>query len=313
MPDANTSHITILLACYKGEAFLREQLASIAGQSHRNWSLIVSDDGSKDRSRDIVRGFAATHGTDRVRLIDGPRQKTAGNFLHLIGFAPAGMIAFCDQDDVWLPDKLERATAILQPAEGPAHYAARTIICDAELRSLTGSRFFTRPLGFRNALVQACMAGNCSVFNAAAAALLKAAAPSAQKAGILSHDWWAYQVISGADGALFHDRKPALYYRQHGRSEVGRNDTGKALFHRFGQLFAGEYGRWLHDNFTALTGARDLLSAENRELLDRFGEILELPGPQAVKAMLNLGLYRQTIPGSTALYTAAALGKFQRP
>lgn len=312
-PTPAEPHIAILLASYRGGSFLGEQLASLVAQSHQNWSLIISDDGSTDDTIAIATAFAATRPEGQVRLISGPKAGATQNFLHLLQAAPAGvMLAFSDQDDVWFPDKLTRAIRALQPHSGPAHYAARTIICDDALNELTGSRFFKRPFGFRNALIQACMAGNTSVFNSSAAALLQQAAAAARAAVIESHDWWAYQLMSGAGATLIHDAEPALFYRQHGRSEMGRNDTIRAMTARLGQLFQGDYGGWLYANHAALHAARDLLTPENRDILDGFGRALTLPGPQAAWAFRELGLYRHTTPGTAAFYAAATLGRLQQ-
>lgn len=313
--DVITPHpIVILLASYQGAAFIEAQLNSIADQTHGDWSLLVSDDGSRDETRTIVDQFAASQGAGKVRLIDGPRAGATRNFLHLIQQAPPDHpIAFCDQDDVWFPDKIARALDAMTGTKGAAHYAARTVITDPQLQPVTESRRFKRPFGFRNALVQACMAGNTSVFNAEAAALLKAGAESAEAACIESHDWWAYQLTSGAGARLIHDADPALFYRQHPRSEMGRNDTAGAMAKRLGKLFAGNYGDWLHANLAALMPMRDRLTPENRQILDGFAGALEKSGPQTARIMRRLGLYRHTTTGTAALYTAASLGKLAQP
>lgn len=311
LPQTQDTPVTILLASYRGAAFIGAQLDSIAAQSFQHWRLIVSDDGSSDGTRDIVENFAASCRDGQVQLIDGPRRGATQNFLHLLSVAPEGMIAFCDQDDVWFPDKLARAVGALAPHRGPAHYAARTIIADAALTPMVESRHFPRPLGFRNALVQAIMAGNTSVFNAEAAAILQRCVRPAQAYDIPSHDWWAYQVASGAGAALIHDVKPVLFYRQHAQSEMGRNDTIGALSQRMAMLLAGEYGGWLATNQAALDAVRSEFLPENRRILDRFGEVLRRPGPLAAATMARLGLYRQTRAGTAALFAAALLGRLR--
>nr|WP_242690107.1 glycosyltransferase family 2 protein [Paracoccus fontiphilus] len=312
LPQASAVPVTILLASYRGAAFIGAQLQSIAGQTHRNWRLIVSDDGSDDGTRDIVAAFAAAHPAGQVRLIDGPGRGATQNFLHLLSAAPEEMIAFCDQDDIWFPDKLSRAVEALSAHDGPAHYAARTIITDADLRPVAESRHFPRPLGFRNALVQAIMAGNTSVFNARAAAILRRCIRPAQANDIPSHDWWAYQVTAGAGAALIHDPRPALFYRQHARSEMGRNDTVRAMSQRIGMLLAGNYGGWLATNHAALDAVRPELLAENRALLDRFGAALRQSAPAAALSMARIGLYRQTRAGTSAFYAAALMGRLRQ-
>lgn len=316
MPSSTsaTSPVVILLASYDGAAYLPAQLDSIAAQSFPNWSLLISDDGSTDGTRDIAAGFAASRPPGQVRVIDGPRQGATQNFLHLIEATQAGTaLAFCDQDDVWHVDKLARAMAALSGHDGPAHYAARTIICDENLAPLTESRHFNRPFGFRNALVQACMAGNTSVFNPAAADLLKRGAAAARAAQIESHDWWAYQLTAGAGAKILRDPDPVLLYRQHGRSEMGRNDTLPAMTKRVGQLFEGSYGAWLGRNCEALERAAHLLTSENAAILSEFRRSLHQPGPLAATTFRRLGLYRHTRAGTLALYSAAALGRLRQP
>lgn len=315
MPAGRTGtgppRIVILMAVYQGARFLQAQLDSIALQTYRHWSLIASDDGSTDGSREILAGFSANY-PGRVTLIEGPKGGATQNFLHLLQQAPEGhYISFCDQDDWWLPDKLSRAVAMLQSVQGPGHYAARTLICDEDLHPLTGSRYFARPFGFRNALIQACMAGNTSIFNEPAARILRAGAGAAAEAGVTAHDWWAYQLMSGSAAQIIRDDSPALLYRQHEQSEMGRNDTARALIRRLGLLADGNFGCWLSANHQALTAAPSLTD-ENRRILQEFGAALHLPGPRAARVFRRLGLYRHTVPGTAAFYAAAAAGRLRQ-
>ncbi|TJZ92604.1 glycosyltransferase [Paracoccus gahaiensis] len=300
-------HVVILLASYQGAGHLDVQLDSIAAQSHEAWSLIVSDDGSTDGTRDGVHRFAARHAAGRVTLVDGPRRGATQNFLSLLKQVPPGALAaFCDQDDQWHPDKLSRAVEALASGAGPAHYAARTIITDATLHPIAESRHFHRPLGFRNALVQACMAGNTSVYNPAAVQLLQRAAPHAQQAEVVAHDWWAYQVTSAFGARILHDPRPALLYRQHPRSEVGRNDTLPALTARLRKLLAGDFGTWLQANHASLDPLD--LPPDSRTSLDHLHRMLTGPGPQALWAMRQGRFYRQTRAGTAALALSALSG-----
>ncbi|AGT10133.1 glycosyltransferase [Paracoccus aminophilus] len=304
--------ITIALASYQGARFLREQLDSIAGQDHRNWNLLVSDDGSDDGTREIAESFLREgHGTGG-RIIDGPKAGATHNFLALAQKAdPDGWLAFSDQDDVWLPDKLSRAAAFLSAQSGPAIYAARTTICDEDLNVLSPAPAFMRPLTFRNALIQACLPGNTIVANSAALRLMQAAAPAAAAADVISHDWWAYQLLSGAGAAIRRDTAQVLLYRQHPENVMGRNDTAKAKAARLGMLTDGRYADWLARNQRALEGAEHLLTPENRILLRRFGKMLTQAGPAAMIEFLRMGLYRQSRPGTLAVWGTTALGRLR--
>ena len=303
-------HVVILLATYQGAAHLQQQLDSLAAQTHADWSLIASDDGSTDATPAILARFADAHPRGRVRIVPGPRAGATANFLSLLEQVPEGAFAaFCDQDDLWFPPKLQRAVAALADLTGPGHYAARTIITDAHLTPLTPSRRFLRPLSFRNALVQACMAGNTSVFDPQAVRLLQRAAPDARRAGILSHDWWAYQVTAGHGATLIHDPEPSLLYRQHARSEVGRNDTLPALAARLRQLMAGDFGDWLRTNHDSLAPLD--LTPDARRTLAHLHDALTARAPQAVMALRRGGFYRQTRAGTAALYLSAMAGRLK--
>ena len=312
-PTPNPPPITILMAVRDGAAFLPEQLDSFAAQTHEAWDLIVSDDGSRDDSRAVIQHFAARHPAGRVRLIEGPRRGATANFLHLLGAAaPGRMLAFSDQDDVWHRDKLARAAAALSDRQGPAHYSARTMICDQDLTPLSVSPRFRRPFGLRNALIQACTAGNTSVFNAEAATLLRAGAAAADAAGIVAHDWWAYQLLSAAGAAILKDDRPVLQYRQHGRNAMGRNDTARERLRRLTMLFDGQFGAWLSANHRALMGAANLLRPDNLSVIEEFGAALSMPGPRAARRFAGLGLYRHDRAGTAAFYAAAATGRLRR-
>lgn len=197
--------VTILLCTATGGArFLPAQLASFLEQSHADWSLWISDDGSTDGSRAIAEAFRDAHAETRdIRLIDGPRQGAAANFMSLLCHPdlPGGLVALSDQDDVWQPDKLERAARRLSAAapERPALYGAQSVHVDEALRPIGASRPPRRAPGFANALSQNIVSGHSAAMNGAALSLVRAAGPPA---GIVYHDWWLYQLISGAGGAL---------------------------------------------------------------------------------------------------------------
>lgn len=303
--------ITIVLASFNGARYIPAQLDSILAQTDTDWRLIVSDDGSDDGTQGIVRDYAAR--TDgRISLIAGPGRGATANFLHLIDKAdPAGWIAFCDQDDVWNPDKLARARDYLARQSGPAVYAARTTICDENLRELAPAPHFPGPFGFRNALIQACLPGNTTVANAGALALLRQAAPAADAAGVISHDWWVYQILSGAGARIHRDAARVLLYRQHLDNVMGRNDTAEARAARASMLFDGRFADWLRRNQAALEPVADLLLPENREVLRGFGGLLASAGPGALARFLGLRLYRQSRGGTAAVMAAALAGRLR--
>ena len=300
--------VTIVMATYQGERFLNEQLSSIAAQTHRNWRLFVSDDGSTDKTRAIVRELGEAR-RNEVDLVDGPRKGFVANFLTSLCQAPeTDYYAFSDQDDLWEPDKLERALSILEktPKDKPALYCGRTCITDASGRPTGLSPAFLRPPSFGNALVQSIGGGNTMVMNHAARALLRAAGPDID---VVSHDWWTYQLVSGAGGAVHYDLEPKLRYRQHATNLMGANNTFGARCKRIRLLFKGRFKQWTDRNVRALSQVRHLLTHENRALLDSLIEVRSGPLPRNLLTLYRSGIYRQTWPNNIGLIMATAFGK----
>lgn len=303
--------VTICLALHDGGRHIAEQLASLAALEG-DWRLIVSDDASRDDGPAIVRAFAATRGAGQVVLVSGPARGAARNFLHLLDLAPADRpLAFCDQDDVWLPRRLTAGLAGLTGVSGPAVHLGHTLVCDEALRPQSRGPAHRRRPGFHNALVQAGGPGNAMTLNPAAVALLKHARPAAVPAGIHAHDWWVYQIVTGCGGAWLTSDEVVLLYRQHDRNVIGRNDTARAALRRAAMLVDGTFAGWLDGNLRALAGAAKLLTPENRALLAATERALRAPGPRAAARLHRLGLRRDTVRGTAALLAAAAAGRLR--
>lgn len=304
-------HVSILLAHYNGAALLSDQLESLASQTHRDWSLIISDDGSSDGWLSVARDFAASYPDRQTLLSNGPRRGFAQNFLSLVEFAgpTVPFAAYCDQDDVWLPDKLERAIKALRsiPSGQPALYCGRTMVCDRALRPIGPSPLFRRAPDFANALVQNIGGGNTMVLNRPALDLLQ---DTRHHAGaIVSHDWWTYQLIAGAGGKVIYDPEPTLLYRQHPGNMIGANASFPARLSRLRRMLTGEFRGWNDANCSALRRAAHWLTPEARVTLDCFQSSRNGKFGARLRALHDAGIYRQTTRGQIALWIAAALKK----
>ncbi len=302
------THVTILLATYNGGRMLQPQLDSFLRQTHKDWSLIVSDDGSTDDTRDTVQEFARLHPNKRITLIRGPQNGSAQNFLSLLRAAGGTpFIAFSDQDDVWLADKLARAIDALQGCEGPAGYGSSTIIADTDLTPLRFSLKIRKTPSFANALVQNIAGGNTMVFNRAAMDKLQ---PASRLAGrIVAHDWWCYQIVTGIGGDLIFDPIPGLLYRQHSANQIGANDTVPAMVARLRRLADGEFSKSLDAQFAALEAAKHWLSDDAIRALETCRALRSTTMSERLAAYLHSGIHRQTARGSLALVVAALLGR----
>lgn len=310
---AEAEQVLILMAVYNGAACLPEQLESIAGQAYKNWQLLASDDGSSDISAKVLQAFAVQH-PGQVTCLEGPEHGAAQNFLFLIRKAaerlsPSGWLAFSDQDDIWLSERLSRGVSALEnySNDEPALYCSRTWITDHQLKGRRLSDARPRSPSFRNALVQNIAPGNTILLNPAAAQL--AAAAAAEVSDIVMHDWWIYQLITGVGGVVVHDDRPTLLYRQHAGNQIGANDRIWARLKRVHQLVCGDFQSWNAQNIVALRASAHRLCPENRALLEDFVAMRGHALPRRLLAMARLRLYRQSLPSQLALWLAAMLGR----
>lgn len=303
--------VAILLALYNGEKHLMAQLQSYVSQSHKDWSLIISDDGSGDASLKIAHQFARRLPDKTITFQSGPKAGFVANFLSLLRAVGPDVpfAALSDQDDVWLEDKLKRAIRQLQeqPEGMPVIYCSRTIICTQDLVEIEPSRSITKPPSFANALVQNIAAGNTIVLNRAALDIVQPASLLASTAEC--HDWWIYQIITGAGGQVIYDPQPSVKYRQHAGNQIGSNAGAGAGFKRLRQMFNGTYQGWNAGNITALNNSRVSLTPEGRKALDAFARARKQGFWGRLKGLHTSGAYRQTTIGHWGLWVAAALGR----
>lgn len=315
-PDASADRggaprVTVLLATWNGAANLREQLDSYRHQTVAPDRLIVSDDGSSDETLAILAEFAASDPGFAVDLHRGPRRGGARNFLSLLAAVPEGtdFIALSDQDDVWLPDKIARGVRLLSalPAGHPVLVGGRSYVCDAALGNRRLSPLPRRAPAFRHALVQNFAGGNTMMLNRAATDLLRAAAPEALR--VVVHDWWIYQMISGAGGTVLFDEAPLLLYRQHGGNQIGANAGVEAKIRRLRWMLRGRFRRWNAINLSALRASAHRFTPENRAILEDFARLQRAGLFDRLAILHRLGLYRQGLEGTLSLWLAALLGR----
>jgi len=300
--------ITILLCTHNGSRFLAAQLASLEGQSHQNWRLVVSDDGSSDDTLAIIQHFAQRV-AQPVELREGPRQGPSANFLALATDPdiPGDYFAFCDQDDVWHREKLSRALAWMQtlPQETAAVYGARTRLVCAGGKPLGYSRRFSRPPSFGNALLQSIAGANTMLFNRSTKQLFEAAGPL----NVISHDWWAYQLVCGSGGIVHYDPEPGLDYRQHSNNRIGANRGPRAQLKRLRMVLNNGFVIWNDVNLAALQNCRHLLTGEARALIDTYAAMRNGSLWARLTAFAKSPMRRQTLLGNIALLIAVALNK----
>ena len=302
--------VVILMGTMNGARFLPEQLDSLQAQTHQNWFLIASDDGSTDDTLRILKAYQAKWPAGKLIIKEGPKQGFCVNFLSMAcdPNIKADFYAFCDQDDVWLPAKLDVALQNIaqnQEENVPYVYGGRTTYVNENLKKIGCSPLFAFPRTFRNALIQSIAGGNTMVFNQSAKIAL-------EKVGLVqhpSHDWWIYQLITGVGGEVFYDSIPQVLYRQHKNALVGGNNSFLARVERISMVFKGEFRRWSDQNIAILSAAQPLLTHGSRETLELFKKMRNARLKDRFRLMEVAGLYRQTWRGTISLVLAALLRK----
>ena len=222
------SLIDILMATYNGERFVGEQIESIQRQTYKDWRLLVSDDCSTDGTLDIVRKHAAED--DRICIVsEGVKHVGAKeNFFALMEFSEAPYCMFCDQDDVWDSEKVERGLQAM--LENEATLGANfplMVHSDLELidsRGASMNRRMSQTIGADPKTATALqllvtgVATGCTI--AVNRACLSKALECKCHDGVILHDWWIALVAAFFGKRIYID-SPLVSYRQHGDNVVG--------------------------------------------------------------------------------------------
>ena len=222
--------IVILLATHNSARFLRAQLDSLLAQTVRDFRILAHDDASQDETRIILDEYAARDERLCVLPDKTPCGSAQANFWLLLQNAPeANYYLFCDHDDVWFPQKIEKTLCAMHAAEDgdlPVLVHSDLSVTDENLCVLAPSLWRLQKLTphpcFTNNLVQNHVTG-CSVMINRPLCLLAQKTPSAE--GMIMHDWFL-TLLALAFGKVACVNEPLLFYRQHGKNEVGAKNVG---------------------------------------------------------------------------------------
>lgn len=226
----NKYEVAVLLGCYNGEKYIEQQLLSLAEQTFKNFKVYIRDDGSSDSTLDIIRGFS---GLDITILTDGfGNLGPARSFLTLLKKVEADVYFFCDQDDYWLPHKIEKSlNAILSVEQSvPALVHSDLSLVDENLETL-GTTFHNLNGKQPDILIknpsmylENCVVG-CTMGLNQAAKDISLAGIDTLKDSISMHDWWIALCVRPYN--IFFLKEPLLLYRQHQNNVSGASINQK--------------------------------------------------------------------------------------
>lgn len=299
--------LSILLGYCDGDRFIDAQLRSIVCPPGLDCRILIGNDGGRPPAVD-----PAAYPHLDIRIVRGPGLGPAANHYALAAQAPASdYYAFCDQDDVWLPDKLPRAIRALQniPAGTPGMFCSATTLIDASGNPIGLSKLPKKPPSFANALVECIAGANTMVFNAAALDRLLAAGPEMPP---FSHDWRLYLTTTACGGSIVFDPKPTVLYRQHDANLMGGNRGPAARLKRAMALLDGRYGAWLDSQLHAMFALGDSVPEDSRHRVKLLAQACNAATTmERLRFLRASGVRRQTLSDQLGLYFATLLGRLR--
>ena len=311
MAQKKFPRIAILMCTHNGEQYLKEQLDSIQNQDYKNWTLYVNDDGSRDKTLDILKNYQKKWGLQKLIIRPRYQMGFCQNFLNIINDKKitADFYFLSDQDDIWIPDKLTHAIKKLSKLDQakPGLYCARTTYVSSDAKIILGqSDLFLKPPSFKNAIVQCIAGGNTMAFNQR----LKNIVQRYPEVNVVSHDWWLYIINELVGGQTFYDPESTILYRQHRKSLIGSNTGFIAKIKRFNMLINGTYRSYNTKHLNLLNKLSLTMSMkENISLITQFLILRDKPLRIRWKMINSLGIYRQTWISHIALYLGVIFNK----
>lgn len=240
-----TESIAILLATYNGENYIKEQIESILAQTLKDWKLYIHDDGSKDKTMEVVELYAKQY-PDQIVVVDGaPTGGAKSNFFYLFHQVEAPFYMCCDQDDAWLPEKIEITkremdNLIRDDEDKPALVFTELCVVDGNLEVIAENMRDYQGLDCKNvrlnrALIQNVVTGCTMMVNRR---LRDEMVKINAYEDVLMHDWWA-TLIAVRFGKVAFVETPTILYRQHGNNGVGASNAN-SLVYQMKRMLQGE-------------------------------------------------------------------------
>ena len=226
----------VLLTAWNGSAHLPELLDSLQSQTDPDFTVLMQDDGSEDRTPDMLKDISVRDRRFTFGIEQGKHLGAAGNFLSLIRQTEADYCLLCDQDDIWEPEKIEVLKKAIQELEAqygpekPLLIHSDCSLIDQDGKK-TGDSFFRHQgwdpdaLTLPRLLVQNNVTGCTLIMNKP---LRKLIASHAKAKELFMHDWFI-ALTAASFGRIAFVNKPLTRYRQHGSNAIGASSKPPLL------------------------------------------------------------------------------------
>ncbi|ROI02659.1 glycosyltransferase family 2 protein [Chryseobacterium sp. G0240] len=228
--------VSILLATYNSEKYVRELLDSLILQTYTQWNLVIHDDGSNDSTLDILNEYAKSDKRISISTNIPKRSGAAKAFMELLYSTDADYYFFCDHDDIWLPDKMTKMLSVMvsmaeKQSNIPLIVHTDLKVVDENLQILHSS--FWQSSGIKPHILK--KKGISQVFNFVTGCAMcfnknakNVSLPYPDN--IPMHDWWVTLCTIENLGEIFEISEPYILYRQHSKNEVGAKTVGPSYF-----------------------------------------------------------------------------------
>jgi len=260
--------VAILLSTYNGEKYLREQIDSILSQTYENFELIVRDDGSKDGTVSIIKEYIEKSDKE-ITLVEGKNMGFIKSFFDLLKRGDADYYAYADQDDIWLPNKIELAVNSLEKLDNtkPNMAFSNVDYYDTEMNFIGHGDSKNKKPAFINSLYECINQGMTMVINKTTRNYIIDNVPEK----CFFHDWWTYMVCT-AFGNVVQDDVVTVKYRRAKTNATVEGQGAFAIFlWRIKKLFVNGGMKDIKKQITIFKSIfYKELSKENQKIIDTF-------------------------------------------
>jgi glycosyltransferase involved in cell wall biosynthesis len=291
--------ISILLATYNGEKYIEAQLDSLFKQSIQEFILYINDDQSTDATWDIINNYKNRF-PDRIKISQSKFNSGSAkfNFMNMMTKIRDDYVMLCDQDDVWLPNKIEKSMNKILELEScygkgvPLLIHTDLTVVDSDLNIISKSLRKMMNLNYNrnkmcHLLVQNIITGCTIIYNRSLANVV-----NAMPSSFIMHDGWI-ALIASAFGKIDHLNEQTILYRQHEKSELGAVDANNikyilSKFSNLSKIKRKEFKKATYNQAESFLNAyNNMLSPNQKKLLNSYKNI-----PHLKKVMRCFTIYK---------------------
>ncbi len=308
--------VLILLACYNGEKFICAQLDSILNQTYKNWKLIIRDDASADATPLIIEEYCSKF-SDKIFILKDSSGNLGSvlNFNALIKYAKSlnedAYIMFCDQDDVWLNNKIEITLNEMIRFEQKSNNSKPLLVytnfsyVDEKLNEIRSKKNYSATkvadLGLRHLIIQNPVYGCTMMINLQLLKIIDHIPLVAE-----NYDHWI-ALVASAFGEIIYLEKKTVLYRQHGKNISGQH-SNDSLQKRFKRLLTKENIKDVDRKITMAASFRETfpqaLNPHQKKIINDLINFSKTKSLRLCVQNINNGVRRQTVLQTILFYTS---------